>query len=263
MFSGTGALITAYKQNIETEKRINELNSIGINNICVVETSEDPNLYNNIKDKAIIIQFYDSPGSSSSNWKSHSNVEKYNVAGNHWRANYLAARILFAIERGLKHLYRNGSEFVLHIHSDTVWKSEEILLRDIEQLKKYNAILIGDLAEPFENGKLLPPRMNFCPEGIIFNLNRCNQVGYWNFEKIYESDNSYNEHINENHYHCLDWIGIEPHFGCWAFWLLFNKNILSNKDEVPDFYYQQMITRMCRHHHGNFEHLNNIPGFQT
>lgn len=269
-----GILITAYKQWSQTKDRLHELQQMPFLKdavYCVVTNSPTPDDFNCILPLVnVLVKYPNCPGSENSNFISKSNLpdlregqaNKSHLVKMDWRNRYVAAAILYSMEYGLKNLELHGCKYVLQIHSDTTWKSEDQLKKDIAVLEEHNGILVADLCAPFEDNAKLPYGMQFGGEGIVFNLSRCKELGYWNFKKIFETPNSHNQYLDENQFHCYDWLGVEPILGCWAHWLLYKENIIDRRKFVPYEYRQQMICRYERDIHGDFPHMYSPKGLQ-
>lgn len=260
-----GWLITAYQQVAETLDRIDRIKAMcPASQICVVTTSETDCGFQEVRNRGCwLIEYDNAPGSKKCNWfKSKSNVERYDTAGNIWRAQYLTARILTSIQTGLRFLDIHGCEYVLHIHSDTFFYNDNVLRDDIQRLTENNYLFIADATKPCEESQILPPGFCFQPEGTLFNLQECKRTGFWDFHKIYHSRNSRNEYAYPEDFYSVDIIGYEATFGSWAHYVLAERNVLDSFEQVDPLYYKKCIVRCTRNYHGDFYHLINTPGMQ-
>lgn len=148
---------------------------------------------------------------------------------------------------------------MIHLHSDTFWKSEkeQTLLDNILMLDKYS--VIGDLSEECEGsvrGKyIIPEKFHVHPEGTLFNLDKCKRIGYlFDFHEVFDYDGGFQSHC---------YAGIECLLTNFLHWKLSGKNILTYQDKVDPKYFQEIYFRDCRMPHGEFESgLTNLEGLQ-
>ncbi len=267
-----GFLITAFQQIDLTRKNIerirNEYKFLHNCDIIVVTTSPQDVGFDTLATdfkNVHVINFRDAPGTEGSTFVTKSNAPSQDMPGGIWRYNFLAARILYSMKKGLVKAKELGLDAILHLHSDTYWQSdkESILVAEMYNVIDDNLLFSGDCAESFERHKRIPPNMNFCPEGIIFNVGMCIRTGFSDFEKIYEGPNKNFEFVNKDEYWCKDYVGIEIILGTWAMWRLCGKNMLDVNDEVPELFRRKVKCRSVRAHHNSFpDGLVNLPQTQ-
>jgi len=249
--------ISAYKQVDLIEKNIlnfrNNFSELKYKTIITTSTApEDPGFgaLTNKYDNLVHMQFDAAPGNPDVIFKSR--PQQYPS----WRAEFIAPRILLPIQKVLQIASIFKYDSVLHMHSDSFWKpeSERQLLNEIDTLLNKNKLFIGDLSAPCEGCNAIPKGFHFQPEGLLFNVAECHKYGYGiDFWKIWEPESGFISH---------NWMAIEAFFGQFAHWCLTGKNITAFTDEVDEIYFERVVARCQRDHHGNFAHIYNPPGEQ-
>lgn len=252
-------LITAYKQLEQTRQNIQNIRCnfkhLKNDTIIVITTAEEDigfSCLQNEFDDVIVYKYRDAPGSPQCNWFTPKLLPQGNEGGGPWRFKYLTACIMTSIEKGLKLAEIIDVDSVIHSHSDTKLKAsyESTFIEEINDLINNNRLWIGDCAEQFEDANRLPPKFNFCPEGIIFNVKESCRTNFINMHDMY----------NDENFHSIDWVGIEATMPSWAHYKLTGKNV--DRDNYDPIFYKKVLCRKIRHFHGDWEHLSNPPGYQ-
>lgn len=271
-------LITAYKQVDLVEQNIlrirNEYKTLNNCFVIIVSTSEVDVGFAKLADKhrnLVIIEYPNAP-SPSNKFVTKSNTtltseKKFSgskapifdnpdifVPGGRWRYEYIAARILMSMKAGFLIADSGGINTILHLHSDSWWKSdyEDNLINDIEKVRNENLLFYGDVSEPLDNGRWKPGFL-FCPEGIVFNIDECRRFGYgFDFNEIYYDNENENGILNnKDQFFCSDFSSTEPLLSEFALWKLTGKNYYEF-DVIPKVYYDKVKVRLRRQHHGEF-----------
>ena len=265
-----GILITAYKELDRTENNIQRIrNKYGKYKdlpIIIVTTSETDVGFKNLEKytNVYVIEFKNAPGSKGSGFVSKSR-QFINLPGDEWRFKYIAARILFSIKLGIQKASDLKIKAVLHLHSDTYWDENKLdnLEIDFDLIINKDLLFIGDLSADFTRDKWLPYGTMFCPEGMIFNIDKCISTGYYEFDKIYVGPNKDNEWINKEEFFCPDYPSIEKLLGGWAHFVLSGKVITKCEDELEQIYLNNINIRSVRVNHSKFDYgLVNYAGTQ-
>ncbi len=247
-------VITAYQQVnlvLRNIKRIREEYPDNFNNcpIIIVSTSETDfftpyiNLYKNV----FFIHFDNAPGNDSYVGSYESRILFKNKEPN-WRYEFLPPRILISIQKGLEFATGLTCKYALHLHSDTFWHPKKIINLYRELIILENYLFIGDLSAPNEisscKNQVLPPKMHFQPEGLLFNLEKSNEIGFSKFENIW-SDNNFMSH---------NFGSIEALISQYSIYCLTEKlNIVNSyNDKIPSIYFNVIKIRTIRTYHGKF-----------
>lgn len=265
-----GILITAYQEIDRTENNIirirNKYGKYKNIPIIVITTSEIDIGFKKLEQYSDVhvIEFKNAPGSKGSNFVTKSRYYP-NVPGGEWRFKYIAARILFSMKLGIQRAAELNIKALLHLHSDTYWEEGKLdnLEIDFDRILSKNLLFIGDLSADFTRDKWLPYGTMFCPEGIVFNVDKCISTSYYNFDKIYEGPNRDNEWINKEEFYCPDYPSIEKLLGGWAHFIFTGKSLTCYEDRVEQEYLNNVDIRSIRVNHGRFDYgLVNFPGTQ-
>lgn len=246
-------LITSYKQVELVVRNIRRIRTeypadLARAPIIVVSTSEEPVFEERLRDQSNVhfVPFRDAPGAKGARLQlPPERMSRHDG----WRAQYLPARILLSIQRGLKVAAGLDCRTCLHLHSDTYWlpAKADRLLFEMELLE--HKLFIGDVSYPNEKSFAQTfgaprPRIHFQPEGLHFNLRWCQRVGFgFNFEKIWEADSAFRSH---------DFGAIEALIGQFAVFCLTGANCLPNDTEARNTADDAIHVRTTRVYHGVF-----------
>ena len=252
-------LITSYDQTDLVEaniKRIqNEYKTLNNCKIIVVSTHpQDVMRYLEKYKGVIVICFGDAPGNPSVDWKSLSRNGGYIS----WRHEFLPARIMNSIEKGLKRANHIKAKYLLHLHGDSYYPAdkEDKILADIAKIKNATALIDLNANEELPNlaGRYIGKGLHFLPENMLFNVKKCFDIGYgFRFSTIWEDGSKFATHDSGS---------IEAMLGQFAYFCLTGKNSLKGGDVLDDIFYREFIVREIRDHHsknGFASGLVNLP----
>lgn len=274
-----GFLYTVFEDADSTKNSISILRSskyekISKAPIIIVSTSKNTNNFGSLAKEydCNLIEFRNAPGNNSEicQWISKSNPwieDKHPLSkcpswsnnteppGGLWRYNWLSMRILLSMEIGIKFAETLNIDGLLHLHSDTFWKSDyhHNIIHDYDMLINKNIMLITDIAQQQENN-IIPSGFKFCPEGIMFNIPECKKYEYgFSFSRIYNNKNSNGIFDDINDFCCQDYCASEALLGQYAYFCLTHKNVFEPTDIVDPIFYNKIHRRIHRNHHGDFE----------
>jgi hypothetical protein len=236
-----GFIITAFEQVDLTRQNVDKIRSFvefAKSPIVVVSTSTRKLGFSDIPDIEFI-HFVDAPGNPDSSHKSY--PQEYI----NWHQEFLPQRILHSIAIAAN---RINSKYVLHLHSDTFWQDEQKLIDEVSFMESNGVLAIGDLAISCENVCSLPKGFHFNPEGMLLNTEFARTI-----KNMFDYDKGFRSH---------NYGSIEAMIGQYLHYYISGNNILTYDDMPHEDYNSKVIARCIRGYHGDFGHLNNLPGKQ-
>lgn len=254
-------LITAYQQTKMTRDNIinfrKEFNGYFSKcPIVIVTTSETEVGFSKLQnefDDVHVINFNDAPGSSSCSWYT---FKCPNAGPINWKHEFIPPRIFMSMEKGLHKALELGYNKVLHLHSDTFWMgSHETNLNELfEESDDY--MLTADRSILDCGSGPLPEGLHFHPEGMFFNLEKCQQHNDYglSFSKMFTDEIDFMSH---NYY------APSALIGQYALWCITGINMLDDSEEIPQAYWDNVKINIDRSYHGTFSHgMLNFKGCQ-
>lgn len=260
-----GFLITAFKQvdkvkqGLDLIRHTYDIDYIRNAPIIIVSTSEEECGFTKLIPEyknTCLIRLKDAPGSPNCNWFIRRNNPE--VPYWSWRHEFLPARIIYSMQKGIIYADRIGITKLLHLHSDTFWRPDNLNALEKELQLLDNKYVITDLSLHEEDWtkkhKIVPPKLHWLPEGQLLNLPKCKEIGYgFAFNKIFDLDSSFK---------ATNFGMIERLFGTYFHYCLTGIQINKWEQELSKEYFDGVEFRCERTYHGTFDHILNLSGNQ-